>query len=134
MKINNTLKTWKGKLALLFVFYMPFLSAVFFNFFEGKSYESPIGGCCISMEGVVIAGYGLFTIWILAPIFLIYLAYKLYKKFRIWRVLLPILAIVLGAFLIVYGGYDDSPGGQLLGVLAIIGGIAGLIKSRKNNS
>lgn len=75
-------KTTKGKLVLLLVFYIPFLSAVFFNFFEGKSYESPIGGCCIPMEGVVIAGYGLFTIWILAPIFLIYLAYRLYKKFR----------------------------------------------------
>lgn len=128
------LKTTKGKLALLFVFYIPFLSAIFFNFFEGKSYESPIGGYCIPMEGVVIAGYGLFTIWILAPIFLIYLAYKLYKKFRIWRVILPILAITLGAFMVIYGGYNDSPGGQLLGLLVVIGGIVGVIKSRKKNS
>ena len=127
-------KTWKGKLALLLVFYIPFLSATFFNFFEGKSYESPIGGGFIPMEGVIIAGYGLFTIWILAQIFLIYLAYKLYKKFRIWRILLPILAIAFGSFLVVYGGYDDSPGGQLLGVLIVIGGIVGVIKSRKNNS
>ena len=127
-------KTWKGKLALLLVFYIPFLSAVFFNFFEGKIYESPIGGGFIPMEGVVIAGYGLFTIWILVPIFLIYLAYKLCKKYRIWRVIFPVLAIALGAFLIVYGGYDDSPGGQLLGVLIIIGGIVGVIRERKKNS
>jgi FtsH-binding integral membrane protein len=126
-------KIWKGKLTLLLIFYIPFLSAIFFNFFDGKQYESPIGGCCIPMEGVVIAGYALFTIWILAPIFLVYLAYKLCKKFRIWRVILPVLAIALGAFLIVYGGYDDSPGGQLLGLLMVIGAIVGLIKNRKKN-
>jgi hypothetical protein len=132
--MKEFLKTWKGKLALLLVFYIPFLSAVFFNFFDGKTYESPIGGCCIPMEGVVIAGYGLFTIWILAPILLIYLAYKLCKRFRIWRVILPILAIALGAFFVVYGGYDDSPGAQLLGLLIVIGSIVGLIKIRKKNS
>src|SRR3989344_9280265 len=131
--MKKFLKTWKGKLALLLVFYIPFLSAVFFNFFDGKSYESPIGGCCIPMEGVVIAGYGLFTIWILAPIFLIYLAYRLYKKFRIWRVLLRMLVIALGAFMAVYGGYDDSPGGQLLGLLAVIRGVLGVITNRKKN-
>ncbi len=31
----------------------------------------------------------------------------------------------------VYGGYDDSPGGQLLGLLAVIGGIVLIIKSKK---
>lgn len=132
--MKEFLKTWKGKLALLFVFYIPFLSAVFFNFFEGKTYESPIGGGFIPMEGVVIAGYGLLTIWILAPIFLIYLSYKLCKKYKIWRMIFPIVAIALGAFLIVYGGYDDSPGGQLLGVLIAIGGIVGVIRERKKKS
>ena len=39
-----------------------------------------------------------------------------------------ILAIVFGVFLVVYGEYDDSPGGQLLGLLAVIGGIVGVIK------
>jgi len=131
--MKEFLKTWKGKLALLLVFYIPFLSAVFFNFFDGKSYESPIGGGFIPMEGVVIAGYGLFTIWILAPILLIYLAYKLCKRFRIWRVIFPVLAIALGVFMVVYGGYDDSPGAQLLGLLVVIGGIVGVIKSRKKN-
>jgi hypothetical protein len=132
--MKEFLKTWKGRLALLFVFYIPFLSAVFFNFFEGKSYESPIGGGFISMEGAVMAGYGLFTIWVLVPILLIYLAYQLCKKFRIWRTIFVILAIALGGFMIVYGGYDDSPGGQLLGVLIAIGGIVGLIREKKKKN
>ncbi len=34
----------------------------------------------------------------------------------------------------VYGGIDDSPGGQLLGLLAFILGIVGVIKSKKKNS
>lgn len=35
-------------------------------------------------------------------------------------------AILLGIFMFVYGGYDDSPGGQLLGVASIIIGIMGI--------
>jgi hypothetical protein len=31
----------------------------------------------------------------------------------------------------VYGGYDDSPGGQLMGLVAFIIGIIGLIKNKK---
>lgn len=42
-----------------------------------------------------------------------------------------IFAILFGVFMFVYGGYDDSPGGQLLGVVVVIGGIIGIIKSRK---
>ncbi len=34
----------------------------------------------------------------------------------------------------VYGGMDDSPGGQLLGLLAVIIGIIGLIRNKKKNS
>lgn len=33
--------------------------------------------------------------------------------------------------MIVYGEMDDSPGGQFLGLLAVIAGIVGIIKSRK---
>jgi len=40
-----------------------------------------------------------------------------------------VLVVVIGVFLIVYGGIDDSPGGQLLGLLAVIGGIVGVIRS-----
>ena len=50
------------------------------------------------------------------------------KKFKI---VFLILAILLGVFLFVYGGYDDSPGAQGLGVLAVIGGVSGVIKTTK---
>jgi drug/metabolite transporter (DMT)-like permease len=41
------------------------------------------------------------------------------------------LLAVFGVFLVVYGGYDDSPGGQLLGLAAVIGGIVGVYKSAR---
>lgn len=34
----------------------------------------------------------------------------------------------------VYGEIDDSPGGQLLGLLAVIAGVVGIIKSKKKAS
>jgi len=43
------------------------------------------------------------------------------------------LAILFGVFIVVYGGIDDSPGGQLLGLIAVIAGIVGVVKSRKKN-
>lgn len=48
--------------------------------------------------------------------------------------LCSVLAIVLGAFFIVYAGYDDSPGGQLLGLVAVIAGIVGAIRSARKRS
>ncbi len=48
--------------------------------------------------------------------------------------LYSILAMVLGACMFVYGGIDDSPGGQLLGLLVVIIGIVGVIKSKKKIS
>jgi len=42
-----------------------------------------------------------------------------------------IIVILLGLFMFVYGGYDDSPGGQGLGLLAVIIGITGMVKRRK---
>lgn len=36
--------------------------------------------------------------------------------------------------MVVYGGIDDSPGGQLLGLVLVIAGIVGVIKSKKKNS
>lgn len=45
-----------------------------------------------------------------------------------------IVAILFGMFLFVYGEIDDSPGGQLLGLLIIITGIVGIIKKKKKNS
>lgn len=45
-----------------------------------------------------------------------------------------VLAILVGVFLFVYGGYDDSPGAQLIGVVFGAVGIVGLIKKRKKSS
>ena len=50
------------------------------------------------------------------------------------RIIYSTLAILFGAFMFVYGEADDGPGGQLLGVLAVISGIVGVIKSKKKNS
>jgi hypothetical protein len=50
------------------------------------------------------------------------------------RLLFSIIEILLGAAMFVYGGYDDSPGAQGLGLLAVIFGIFGIIKSRKRKS
>jgi hypothetical protein len=44
------------------------------------------------------------------------------------------LAILFGVFMFVYGEFDDSPGGQLIGLLAVIIGIIGLIRDKKKNS
>jgi len=50
---------------------------------------------------------------------------------KIIKTILFILAILFGIFLFIYGGYDDSPGAQGLGLLVVIGGIVGIIKVRK---
>ncbi len=42
-----------------------------------------------------------------------------------------ILAIMFGIFMFIYGGYDDSPGAQLLGVLIFVFGLVKLIKYKK---
>ena len=47
------------------------------------------------------------------------------------RLVYFILAIGFGAFMFVYGEFDDSPGGQLLGVVLAVIGIVGVIKSKK---
>ncbi len=36
--------------------------------------------------------------------------------------------IILGLFIFVYGGADDSPGAQLLGIIIALVGIVGLVK------
>lgn len=50
------------------------------------------------------------------------------------KIILSILAILLGLFLIVFGGYDDSPGAQGLGLILIITTIVVMIRSRKKNN
>lgn len=49
------------------------------------------------------------------------------------KIIFSILAILFGAFMFVYGEFDDSPGGQLLGLIIAIIGIVGVIKSRKKS-
>lgn len=44
-----------------------------------------------------------------------------------------VFAILFGVFMVVYGEFDDSPGGQLIGLLAVIVGVVGLIKRKKKN-
>ena len=50
------------------------------------------------------------------------------------RILYFVFAILFGGFMFVYGEVDDSPGGQMIGLLAIVIGIIGLIKSKKKTS
>jgi len=45
-----------------------------------------------------------------------------------------VLLILFGAFMFVYGEFDDSPGGQLMGLTAVVIGIVGLAKNRKKSS
>ena len=45
-----------------------------------------------------------------------------------------IFVILFGLAMFVYSGIEDSPGGQLVGLLIIILGITGVIKSKKENS
>ena len=47
------------------------------------------------------------------------------------KLLYFVLVILIGVFLFIYGEIDDSPGGQLIGLLIFITGIVGLIKSKK---
>jgi hypothetical protein len=39
------------------------------------------------------------------------------------RLLFSVLAIAFGIFLIIFGEIDDSPGGQFLGLMAVIVGV-----------
>jgi hypothetical protein len=43
------------------------------------------------------------------------------------KITFSILLIPLGIYFFVYGGYDDSPGAQLIGVAVALAGIAGII-------
>ena len=47
------------------------------------------------------------------------------------KILVSVLTLLFGAFVFVYGGYDDSPGAQLIGFVVAITGIAGVIRNRK---
>ena len=45
------------------------------------------------------------------------------------KILISCIAILCGVFLFVFGEYDNSPGGQLLGVVLVAIAIFGIIKT-----
>jgi len=47
------------------------------------------------------------------------------------KITLSILAVLFGLFFIVFGGYDDSPGLQGIGLILIIVIVVIVIKSKK---
>ena len=47
------------------------------------------------------------------------------------RILYFVFAILFGVFMFVYGEFDDSPGGQLIGLISFIIGVVGLIMNKK---
>ena len=49
------------------------------------------------------------------------------------RIIYSTLAILFGIFIFIYGGYDDSPGAQLIGFVLFIAGIVGLIRRKKKD-
>lgn len=57
--------------------------------------------------------------------------YLLYMN--ILKTLSSIAAILFGVFMFIFGGYDDSPGAQGLGLLLFIFGIVWIVRGRKNN-
>ena len=48
--------------------------------------------------------------------------------------MLSIFAILFGAFMIVFGEFDDSPGLQGLGLITVIISVVNIIKSRNKKS
>lgn len=54
------------------------------------------------------------------------------NKILYWS--LKILIILLGIFFIIFGGYDDSPGLQGIGLIIIISTIIIMIRGKKNKN
>jgi len=50
------------------------------------------------------------------------------------KIIFSILAILFGLFLVVFGGYDDSPGAQGLGLILIIVTVVIVIRGKKKNN
>jgi len=53
------------------------------------------------------------------------------KIFMNKKIFFYIPIILVGIFLFIFGGYDDSPGAQLLGFVVVVLGIVGIIRNRK---
>ena len=50
------------------------------------------------------------------------------------KILYFIFAILFGGFMFIYGEFDDSPGGQLIGLIIAVIGIVGILKRKKKIS
>ncbi|MFA5048122.1 MAG: GGIII-like transmembrane region-containing protein [Patescibacteria group bacterium] len=50
------------------------------------------------------------------------------------KIIFSVLVILFGLFLIIFGGHDDSPGAQGLGLILIITTIVIVVRSRKKNN
>lgn len=48
------------------------------------------------------------------------------------QIIYLLITAIVGATLIVFGGYDDSPGAQFLGLILIVVGILRFRKARKD--
>jgi hypothetical protein len=53
---------------------------------------------------------------------------------KIIKIISFIFAILFGIFIFIYGGYDDSPGAQLLGLIIFIIGVVNLVKGKRKIS
>ncbi|MBU1202463.1 hypothetical protein KKH39_00200 [Patescibacteria group bacterium] len=51
------------------------------------------------------------------------------EKYTI-KIVLFILLIPMGIFMFVFGGYDDSPGAQLIGFVLVTIAIIGIVKAK----
>lgn len=52
--------------------------------------------------------------------------FKNKKIFWIYRIAL----IILGVFIFIFGGYDDSPGAQLIGFIIVVFNIIKIVKNK----
>lgn len=57
---------------------------------------------------------------------------KIEKKHFIFSIIIGIALLPIGILMFIYAGIDDSPGGQLLGLLVTLGGIIKLVLESKN--
>jgi hypothetical protein len=53
---------------------------------------------------------------------------------KIIKIIGSIFLILFGVFIFIYGGYDDSPGAQLLGLIIFIIGVINLVKGKRKIS
>lgn len=54
------------------------------------------------------------------------------KSKQIIKKIVLIILVLFGIFVFIYGGYDDSPGAQLLGLVIAVVAVVFLVKKKKN--